>query len=807
MAESDLEKGAEFTQIFNKHGGEEDPVIAAQRFLNIFRQLHIFTAAKRKEFDELLLKQPASVKGMFASLPGGFVLQEYVNNLEQNAGMEKTQATVVANTPEISDEISKAKILASALAEAQSQIRPQAAPAANMQEIDNVASQLRREMNNLKRDVEEIKDAQGIDLSKLPAETLNKIQQSIERKIGSGNAALSGPLKIVADESLKEDLVQIITQALKTNAEAQHAGNRELAEIIGESQKKVAEMLSASNSKVVEMSMAAVTSVDSEGKGSVMPSTEMLKEMSSFQSDKLENVLATVLKESNMNSTQMIIDVLQTFQQENMKILEMQTELQKALLDVSKSIQMSGCKTINDDLNLESLDSDLENGVPAPVLLPGQDAPIPASQPQSEEAPLEEQPQAAAPADLEEIKEDAPTDEENEPEDDGVLTADDLFADIDGDEKKAAAEKEETIKKKKKKKKKNKNKSEDNAFRQETPQPTAPQQDSGVLQPSAEQVSQPQDIPFSSLSQQQVQQPAVNPVFSQMQPVSQPMPSGFQRAATTPFQSKASNPLFSSPIMSIPDDIQDQQDDDFGWGFTPASASQTVQPMPVDNTAFASYPPQEQDIPVDTYMPESTNEAEYYNETASADGQEWTWEYVEDDGSSEDGQEWEWEYVEDDSQQADNSGYAEESTFDTYAEDTIQDFAPETSQDFSETFYEENIPAEDIAAGEKLPPSAVVSNTEEAAQTTTGEAESNDDISTADSVRAEPLQIQKIPADNNNEEFNIAKAREASPTSQNVAAPFAEIGGINKLQKEDMPEFKISGLSSAADDDPFAMPS
>ena len=41
-AESDLEKNAEFTQIFNKHGGEEDPVIAAQRFLNIFRQLHSF---------------------------------------------------------------------------------------------------------------------------------------------------------------------------------------------------------------------------------------------------------------------------------------------------------------------------------------------------------------------------------------------------------------------------------------------------------------------------------------------------------------------------------------------------------------------------------------------------------------------------------------------------------------------------------------------------------------------------------------------------------------------------------------------
>ena len=87
MAESDLEKNAEFTQIFKNHEGDEDPVLVAQRFLNIFRQLHIFTAAKRKEFDNDLLKLPASIRGAFASLPGGALLQDYVHDLEKKAGM------------------------------------------------------------------------------------------------------------------------------------------------------------------------------------------------------------------------------------------------------------------------------------------------------------------------------------------------------------------------------------------------------------------------------------------------------------------------------------------------------------------------------------------------------------------------------------------------------------------------------------------------------------------------------------------------------------------------------------------------
>ena len=40
------------------NSGEEAPILVAQRYLNIFRQVHIFNKAKRDEFDEELLSLP-----------------------------------------------------------------------------------------------------------------------------------------------------------------------------------------------------------------------------------------------------------------------------------------------------------------------------------------------------------------------------------------------------------------------------------------------------------------------------------------------------------------------------------------------------------------------------------------------------------------------------------------------------------------------------------------------------------------------------------------------------------------------------
>ena len=118
-------KGADSRKLYKKnHGDGEDPIIIAQRFLNIFRQLHIFSTERKEAFNKMILEQPPEIRGMFGSLPGGSVLQEYVDELEQSAGVARDHSgefQTASATPELNDEISRAKILATALAEAQIQ--------------------------------------------------------------------------------------------------------------------------------------------------------------------------------------------------------------------------------------------------------------------------------------------------------------------------------------------------------------------------------------------------------------------------------------------------------------------------------------------------------------------------------------------------------------------------------------------------------------------------------------------------------------------------------------------------------------
>ena len=114
-----IETAGKTKKNYNKIGTEDDPVIIAQRFLNIFRQLHIFTDERKQAFNQMILEQPAEIRGMFSSLPGGAVLQQYVDELEEKNGL-------VRSTPDAApqadyEEETRAKILATALAEANNQ--------------------------------------------------------------------------------------------------------------------------------------------------------------------------------------------------------------------------------------------------------------------------------------------------------------------------------------------------------------------------------------------------------------------------------------------------------------------------------------------------------------------------------------------------------------------------------------------------------------------------------------------------------------------------------------------------------------
>ena len=49
-------KGADSRKLYKKnHGDGEDPIIIAQRFLNIFRQLHIFSTERKEAFNLSLI--------------------------------------------------------------------------------------------------------------------------------------------------------------------------------------------------------------------------------------------------------------------------------------------------------------------------------------------------------------------------------------------------------------------------------------------------------------------------------------------------------------------------------------------------------------------------------------------------------------------------------------------------------------------------------------------------------------------------------------------------------------------------------
>ena len=68
-------------------GTESDPVIIAQRLLNLYRQLHIFSPEKKAAYNQMLMEQTPEVKRTLGTLPGGIVVQQYLSDIEEEAGV------------------------------------------------------------------------------------------------------------------------------------------------------------------------------------------------------------------------------------------------------------------------------------------------------------------------------------------------------------------------------------------------------------------------------------------------------------------------------------------------------------------------------------------------------------------------------------------------------------------------------------------------------------------------------------------------------------------------------------------------
>ncbi len=90
MAEEDI--GTDIVEVEAEELDEENPLLIAQRYLNIFHQINIFKAAKKAEFDAELLNMPEKIKKLLINIPGGRILLEHILELEEQNNLD-TQLT------------------------------------------------------------------------------------------------------------------------------------------------------------------------------------------------------------------------------------------------------------------------------------------------------------------------------------------------------------------------------------------------------------------------------------------------------------------------------------------------------------------------------------------------------------------------------------------------------------------------------------------------------------------------------------------------------------------------------------------
>ena len=364
-------KGADSRKLYKKnHGGGEDPIIIAQRFLNIFRQLHIFSTERKEAFNKMILEQPPEIRGMFGSLPGGSVLQEYVDELEQSAGVARDHSgefQTASATPELNDEISRAKILATALAEAQiqanaklqnsiPQAQPQPAAAAPQPAAPTYAGPAKI-----------VADA---SFAKEIAAAFSQALKFSEERSQTGNKQLAAAViasqekmaKIFAEKSSNSELTSalIATQEKMAQALAENAaaiknmpvkslgsgketsfsspdGSREILDAIRESQDRMAQMImqhntmaasnsSNTNANNIQINATPMPPMEDIVKGIVKAQSELFREMSETQTKELSAIISVALKESQQLSTQTIVEAMERMQKENQKFFEQQTK-------------------------------------------------------------------------------------------------------------------------------------------------------------------------------------------------------------------------------------------------------------------------------------------------------------------------------------------------------------------------------------------------------------------------------------------------------------------------------------------------
>ncbi len=389
---------------YNKIGTEDDPVIVAQRFLNIFRQLHIFTDERKQAFNQMILSQPPEIRGMFNSLPGGAVLQQYVDDLEAKNGIIRS---IPDAAPKIDyEDEAKAKILATALAEANgathgvtesetqklaAQVMAETAAKAQAQAQALAAEKAAQEAKEAAARAQAQTQAQAQALAQLKAQLQNKINSApVEDNIEKApNKTIFQPISstVTADASFAKEIASAIKEAINVTDDSRKKDSENLTKAIIDSQNKLAEIMAQNNSANIEAqnrlaqmlvqnntannasssnnnanniqinTAATFPPVEEMISGIVKVQSELFKEMAKTQTTELSAIISLALKESQQLSTQSIITAIKEMQKENLKFLQMHPIIYSNTNTPSPSNVPQGKKEENESLVKDNISS------------------------------------------------------------------------------------------------------------------------------------------------------------------------------------------------------------------------------------------------------------------------------------------------------------------------------------------------------------------------------------------------------------------------------------------------------------------
>ncbi len=333
-----------------KVAGVEDPIVIVQRLLNIFRQMHILSDAQKEEFNKMILSQPPEIRHMCHVLPGGTLLQEYVDDLEAKYGLAPSSSSA----PDIANDT----ILSNALGGNKDFADQASAP--NVTESSSNA-ELKQQMAQMMNALKNLQTQPRVAQTTAPGAEI-KLDANFSKDIaGAISAALS-----VSDEKRSKDTFALAKVLAKTQQEttamlikeirksattpvtsiSDAAGGQtikvvdntqEITKAITESQLEMAKMFlqqnainannnNANNANNIQINNMPAANNQDLIADIIKAQASLFREMAQEQTKEISQIIANALKESNQISSKNLVHTLHEFHKENLSFLTRQAQ-------------------------------------------------------------------------------------------------------------------------------------------------------------------------------------------------------------------------------------------------------------------------------------------------------------------------------------------------------------------------------------------------------------------------------------------------------------------------------------------------